>query len=164
MIWIQNSEKRNYFENDLFSLINNPVFGITIKNVRKHINIKIVTIEIKRNFLVSQQNYHTKNTVFGKFISNRNEKKVLMNRAIYLGLSITEITKIAIWQCCHDYLKSKMKKKKNYAKKDKESFIILIKIEDVYTDIAKDVEKTFDIWNYKVKGLSPTVKIKYLNK
>ena len=38
-----------------------------------------------------------------------------------------------------------MKKKKNYAKKDKESFIILIKIEDVYTDIAKDVEKTFDI-------------------
>ena len=67
-----------------------------------------------------------------------------MNRAIYLGLSIIEISKIATWQCCHDYLKSKMKKKKNYAKKDKESFIILIKIEDVYTDIAKDGEKTFD--------------------
>ena len=38
-----------------------------------------------------------------------------------------------------------MKKKKIYAKKDNESFIILIKIEDVYTDIAKDGEKTSDI-------------------
>ena len=53
-----------------------------------------------------------------------------------------------------------MKKKKIYAKKDNESFIILIKIEDVYTDIAKDGEKTFDTWNYKLKVLSTTGKNK----
>ena len=39
--------------------MNNSVFGETMENVRKHKDIKLVTTEKRRNYLVSEQNYHT---------------------------------------------------------------------------------------------------------
>ena len=47
----------------------------TIKNVRKHIDIKLVSIERRRNYLVSKPNYDTTEINYRKCISNRNEKK-----------------------------------------------------------------------------------------
>ena len=54
--------------------MNNEVFGKTKENIRKHRDIKLATIEARRNYLVSEPNYHTTNFLFRKFISNRNEK------------------------------------------------------------------------------------------
>ena len=51
---------KNDFEKDLFTLTNNEVFEKTMKNVRKHRNIKLVTTERRRNCLVSEPNYHTR--------------------------------------------------------------------------------------------------------
>ena len=45
--------------NIFFELINNTVFGKAMKNVRKHRNIKLVATEKRRNYLVSEPNYHT---------------------------------------------------------------------------------------------------------
>ena len=39
-------------------ILNNAVFGKTMKNVRKHRDIKLVTTNKKRNYLVSEPNYH----------------------------------------------------------------------------------------------------------
>ena len=47
------------FERDLFKLKNNVVFGKTMENVKKHRDIKLVTTERRRNYLVSEPNYHT---------------------------------------------------------------------------------------------------------
>ena len=55
---IRQKAKHN-FENDFFELMNNAAFGKTMENVRKHRNIKLVTTERKRNYLVSEPNYHT---------------------------------------------------------------------------------------------------------
>ena len=43
--------------------MNNAAFGKTIKNVRKHRDIKLVTTEARRNYLVSEPNYHTKKKI-----------------------------------------------------------------------------------------------------
>ena len=59
-----NTEKRieakNDFEKDFFKLINNAVFGKTMENVSKHRDIKLVTTDKRKNWLVSEPNYTTK--------------------------------------------------------------------------------------------------------
>ena len=52
-------QAKNAFEMDFFKLMNNYVFGKTMKNVRKHRGIKLVTTNKRRNQLVSEPNYHT---------------------------------------------------------------------------------------------------------
>ena len=50
---------KNDIEKDFFMLMNNAVFRKTMENVRKHRDIKLITTEMKRNYLVSEPNYHT---------------------------------------------------------------------------------------------------------
>ena len=54
--------------------MNNAVFGETMKNVRKHREIKLITTKRRRKYLVSEPNYYTYHKVFHrKFICNRNK-------------------------------------------------------------------------------------------
>ena len=62
------------FEKDFFKLINNVVLGKTLENVRKHRDIKLVTTERRRNYLVSEPNYHTTKFFHRTSITNSNEK------------------------------------------------------------------------------------------
>ena len=39
--------------------MNNAVFRKSIENVRTHKDIKLLTVEARRNYLVSEPNYHT---------------------------------------------------------------------------------------------------------
>ena len=50
---------KNNFEKDCFKLMNNAVFGKSMKNMRKHRIIKLVTTERRRNYYASEPNYHT---------------------------------------------------------------------------------------------------------
>ena len=52
------TEAKNDFEKDFFKLMNNAVFEKIIENIRKHRDIKLVTIDKKRSRLVSELNYH----------------------------------------------------------------------------------------------------------
>ena len=67
--------------------MNDAVLGISIKNVRKNRDIKLVATEERRNYLVSEPNYHTKFFLKKKKIANK-QKKTFMNKAVYLSLSI----------------------------------------------------------------------------
>ena len=48
---------KNNSDKDFFKLMNNAVFGKTMENVMRHRNIKLVTAERRKNYLVSDPNY-----------------------------------------------------------------------------------------------------------
>ena len=76
---------KNDFEKDFFKLMNNAVFGKTMKNVRKHRDIKLVTTEIRRNCLVSEANYHTTKFFTDNLLAIEMKKKteLLMNKPVF---------------------------------------------------------------------------------
>ena len=99
---------KNGFEKDLSKLMNNSVFGKTMENVRKHRDIKLVTTDKKRSKLVSEPNYHTINLISEDLsIIEMKKTKIKMNKPIYLGLSILEISKIFMYEFWYDYMKRK---------------------------------------------------------
>ena len=78
---------KNDFKKVFFKLMNNAVFGKTMKNLRKHIDIKLVTTDMRRNRLVSEPNYHTTKWFSENLLAIEMKKtKVKMNKPIYLGL------------------------------------------------------------------------------
>ena len=99
---------RNDFEKDLFKLMNNCVFGKKMENIRKHRDIKLVTTDKKRSKLVSEPNYNTISLIYEDLsIIKMKKTKVKMNKPIYLGLSILEISKILMYEFWYDYMKPK---------------------------------------------------------
>ena len=70
-----------------------------------------------------------------------------MNKPVYLGLSIIELSKILMYEFWYDYEKSKDK----LCYMDTDNFIVHIKTVDIYRDIAEDVETKFDTSNYETE-------------
>ena len=70
-------------------------------------NIEILT-ERRRNYLVSQPNYHTKRSFTELLLAIEVKKaEILMNRPVYLELSILELSKISMYGFWYDYVKPK---------------------------------------------------------
>ena len=86
--------------------------------------------------------------------------KVKMNKPIYLGFSILEISKTLMYEFWYDYMKPKYGDNVKLCYMDTDSFIMYNKTEDFYKDIANDVEKRFHTSNYECDRTLPTVKNK----
>ena len=127
-----------------------------MENVRKHRDIRLVKTDIRRNKLASEPNYHATKWFSENLVAMEMKKtKVKMNKPIYLGLSILEISKILMYEFWYDYMKAKYGDNVKLSYMDTDSFIIHIKTEDFYEDIANDIEKRFDTSNYEVDSKRP---------
>ena len=150
------TEAKNDFEKDFFKLMNNSVFGKTMENIRNHRDIKLVTTNEKRNKLVSEPNYHT-TTQFSENLMAIEMKKtrVVLNKPIYLGQAILDISKTLMYKFWYDYIKTKYGDKAKLCYMDTDSFIIRTETEDFYKDIANDVDRWFDTSAYDKKDNRP---------
>ena len=98
------TKAKNDFEKDFFKLMNTAVFGKTMENIRKHRDIKLVTTDKRRNQLVSEPNYHMSKYFSENLLAMEMKKiKVKMNKPVYLGMSILDISRT-----------QSIKKKRNY--------------------------------------------------
>ena len=132
-----------------------------MENIRKHRDIKLVTTGQKSSKLVFEPNYHTINLISeGLSIIEMKKTKVKMNKPIYLGLSILEISKTLMYEFWYDYMKPKYNDNVKLCYMGTDSFIMNIKANDFYEDIASDVENRFDTSNYEVNRPLPTGKNK----
>ena len=147
--------------------MNNAVFGKTIGNVRKHRDIKLVTTERRRNYLVSKPNLHItkffRENLLRIEIKKKEKTEIHTNKPVYLGLSIPRLSEILMYEFWYDYVKQKYQK---YGEKEKlcyvdiDSFIVYIKTFDIYKDIAEDIETRFDTSNYEIDRPLPKGKLK----
>ena len=78
-----------------------------------------------------------------------------MNKPIYLGQAILDISKTLMYEFWYDYIKVKYGDKARLCYMATDSFVMHIKTEDLYKDIAGDVERWIDTSNYDEKDKRP---------
>ena len=71
-----------------------------------------------------------------------------MNKPVYLGLSILDLNKTAMYKSWYDYVKPKYCENAKLCYMDTDSFIVHVKTDDIYKNIAEDVETRFDTSNF----------------
>ena len=142
-------QAKNDFEKDFFKLMNNSVFGKTMENVRNHRDIRVVTTDKRRSILASEPNYHsTKYISKDLLIMEMKKTEVRMNKPVYLGQAILDISKTLMYKFWYDYIKPKYGDKARLCYMDTDSFIMLVQTHDFYIDISNDVERWFDTSNF----------------
>ena len=143
------TEAKEDFEKDFFELMNKAVFGKTMENISNHRDIKLITTDKRRNQLASEPNYHMPKHYSENLATREMRKtKVEMNKPIYLGMLILDISKTLMYEFWYHYIKPRYRDKAKLCYMDTDSFIIHIKTKDFCEDIADDVEKWFDTSNY----------------
>ena len=97
---------KNEFEKDYFKLENNAAYGKTMENIRKYRDIRLVTNDKKRSILASEPNYHaTKHISKDLLIMEMKKRELYMNKPIYLGQAILDISKTLMYEFWYDYIK-----------------------------------------------------------
>ena len=109
----------------------------TMENVRNHRDMKLITNEARRNYLVSEPNYHTTKLVSEDLLGIEKKTQILINKPVNLGLSILESSKVVTYEFWYNFVKPKYGEKAKLCYIDTDSFIVYMKIEDIYVDIAK---------------------------
>ena len=135
----------NDFEKDFYKLMNNSVFGKTMESVRKHRNIKLVTSKETYLKTVMKPNFKS-GVLFGENLMGCEigKVKVVMNKPVYLGQAILDLSKIIMYEFHYDYMVPKYGEKLDLCYIDADSLIYNIEMEDFYKDIADDVPARFD--------------------
>ena len=130
-----------------------------MENGRKHRDIKLVTTERRRNYLVSEPNYHTIKFYAQNLLAIEMRKTPrLMNKPVYLGLLILDLSKTVMYEFWYGYGKPKHGENAKLCYIDTDSFIVHVKTVDIYKDIAEDVETRFDTSSFEKGGPCPKVK------
>ena len=86
--------------------------------------------------------------------------QIVMNKQVYLGLSILTLSKTVMYEFWYDYVKPKYGEKAKLFYMDKDSFIFHVKTDDIYKDIADDVETRFGTSNFEIDRPLPKEKNK----
>ena len=143
------TQAKNNFEKDFFKLMNNSVFGKTMENIRNRVNVKLVNTGEQFKKLTSKPNYESRKIFNENLVSVHMKKTSLtMNKPVYLGMSILDLSKTLMFDFHYKYIKPKYGNKAKLLFTDTDSFLYEIQTEDFYKDISGDVRDRFDTSDY----------------
>ena len=137
------------FEKDFFKLANNSVFGKTMENVRNRVDIRLVNDTEKLLKLASKPNFQSHIRFSDDLVAVQMKRtELVLNKPIYLGMSILDISKNLMYDFHYKYIKPKFGSRSQLTYTDTDSLTYDIETDDFYKDISQDVEKWFDTSNY----------------
>ena len=143
------TKAKNNFEKDFFKLMNNSVFGKTMENIRNRVNVKLVNTGEQFKKLAAKPNYESRKIFNENLVSVHMKKTSLtMNKPVYLGMSILDLSKTLMFDFHYQYIKPKYGNKAKLLFTDTDSFLYEIQTEDFYKDISGDVKNRFDTSDY----------------
>jgi len=145
------SQSKNAFEKDLFKLLNNSCFGKSMMDVRKFRNFNLYTTFDKRCER-KLDNFRTKNwniLIDSELLLVESYKsKTVLNKPIYAGFSILELSKLPMYNFHYGYIKPKYGDKAKLLFTDTDSLTYHIKTDDMYSDLNENKSKWFDFSDY----------------
>ena len=138
------SQAENDFEKALFKLMNNSVFGKTMENVRNRVTIELVKDAERAAKLVNKPNFEELK-IFDEFLIavKMRTTKVKMNKPVYVGMSILDLSKTLMFSFQYKYVKKKWEKVE-VLYTDTDSLVLKIETDDFFKDISGDVAEWFD--------------------
>ena len=142
------SQAKNDFEKALFKLMNNSVFGKTMENVRNRVSIELVKDAERAAKLVNKPNFEELK-IFDEFLIavKMRKTKVWMNKPVYVGMSILDLSKTLMFSFQYEYVKKKWEKAE-VLYSDTDSLVLKIETDDFFADISGDVAEWFDTNDY----------------
>ena len=144
------TQAKNNFEKDFYKLMNNSVFGKTMENIRNRVIVKLVNTKEKLKKLVAKPNFKGPPKIFSENLVSVHMKKtsLTMNKPVYLGMCILDLSKIIMFDFHYNYIKPKYGNNAKLLFTDTDSLMYEIQTEDFYKDIAGDVKNRFDTSDY----------------
>ena len=149
-----NTQKRNKakndFEKDFFKLLNNAFYGKTMENVRNRLKIKFIKKDdyseiIKQQSKLTFDGIHKSYENFDSYTFKQNE--VLMDKPIYLGFAVLELSKLHMYETYYDKLQPYFRQENiqlHYI--DTDAFVLSLKTQGIIKDL-KNLEDIFDFSN-----------------
>ena len=142
------TQAKNSFEKDFFKLMNNSVFGKTMENIRKRIDVRLITDENKLLKMASKPTYVSSKIFNENLVAVHKIKETLtLNRPAYVGMCILDLSKTLMYNFHYNYIKEKYGDKAKLLFTDTDSLTYEIEAEDVYRDFWNDKDR-FDNSDY----------------
>lgn len=140
---------KNDFEKDYFKLMNNAVFGKTMENVRDRIEIKTAFDDKYYSKYVSKPNFHSSKILVQDemMLLKMNKKTVQLNKPIYAGFSILELSKHHMYSFHYNVMKPKYNENIELLMTDTDSLVYKVNTDDFYNDM-KEMKEYFDMSEY----------------
>ena len=121
--------------------MNNSVFGKTMENLRKRVNVELVTDKDKYLKLVSQPSF-VNSKIFDSNLTavHRIKEALVLNKPIYLGMIILDRSKTLMYDFHYNYVKKRYGDRSRLLFTDTDSLMYQVDTEDVYKDLEENKE------------------------
>ncbi|KAL0809898.1 hypothetical protein ABMA28_002311 [Loxostege sticticalis] len=153
----QNSN--SLFEQDFFKLLNNSIFGKTLEDTERRVDVKLVSTwrdernKTKKMFtaeqLISRPNFHSVSIFDENLVAIQlKREKVILDKPIYIGFTVLELSKNHMYDFHYSVMKNYYNDKLSLCYTDTDSLLYCIETNDFYSDLKENFLDYFDTSNY----------------
>lgn len=156
-------KSNSVFEQDFFKLLNNSIFGKTLEDTERRVDVKLVTRwndkhnKTNKHYtaeqLIARPNFQSV-TIFDENLVaiQLKREKVVLNKPIYIGFSVLELSKSHMYDFHYSVMKQFYKDKLTLCYTDTDSLLYSVETADFYSDLKVNFLNYFDTSNYALNN------------